>query len=118
MPKVSVKEFQRRIAELDSQYTVAQPRRPRLFGSIFALIVLALIAVAVFANIHRYTSDGFTQLTLKQGTTTPKHQLSDAETQGGAINRNQKRREAMDTLKGGALIAHSLAPSSLLRQPL
>src|SRR5262245_30234509 len=81
MPKVSVKEFQRRIAELDSQYTVAQPRRPRLFGSIFALIVLALIAVAVFVNIHRYPSDGFTQLTLKQGTTTPQHQLSDAETQ-------------------------------------
>jgi len=98
MPKVSVKEFQRRIAELDSQYTVAQPKRPRLFGSIFALIVPALIAVAVFANIHRYTSDGFTQLTLKQGTTTPKHQLSDAETQGGAASTGIKSGERRWTL--------------------
>ena len=30
MPKVSTKHVQRRIAELDAQYTVAQPKRPGL----------------------------------------------------------------------------------------
>ena len=64
MPKVSAKEVQRRIAELDAKYTVAQPKRPgRRVG---ALIILAIIAVAAFASANRTSSD-FTRLTLKQG---------------------------------------------------
>jgi len=44
MPKVSAKQVQRRIAELDAQYTVAQPKRPG--RRVVALIILAIIAVA------------------------------------------------------------------------
>ena len=78
MPKVSAKQVQRRIAELDAQYTVAQPKHP---GSrrVVALLILAIIAVAAFSYAHRTTSD-FVQLTLK-GPPTPKRQLSDAEAQ-------------------------------------
>ena len=65
MPKVSVKEFQRRIAELDAQYTVAQPKRPG--RRVVALIILAIIAVAAFSSANRTSSD-FVQLTLKQRT--------------------------------------------------
>jgi hypothetical protein len=64
MPKVSAKQVQRRIAELDAQYTVAQPKRPG--GRVVALIILAIIAVAAFSIANRTTSD-FVQLTLKQG---------------------------------------------------
>lgn len=64
MPKVSTKQVQRRIAELDAQYAVAQPKRPG--GRVVALIILALIAVAAFASANRSSSD-FTRLTLKQG---------------------------------------------------
>ena len=52
MPKVSTEQVQRRIAELDAQYTVAQPKRPGGFTVIrrvLALIVLAIIAVAAFS---------------------------------------------------------------------
>jgi hypothetical protein len=63
MPKVSAKQVQRRIAELDAQYTVAQPKRPR---RVVALIILAIIAVAAFASANRTSSD-FTRLTLKHG---------------------------------------------------
>ena len=83
MPKVSAKQVQRRIAELDAQYTVAQPKRTggfTAFRRAFAVIILAIIAVAAFSYAHRTTSD-FVQLTLKQGPTTPKRQLSDAEAQ-------------------------------------
>jgi hypothetical protein len=67
MPKVSAKYVQRRIAELDAQYTVAQPKRPgRILRPVLALIVLAIIAVAAFSSAHRTTSD-FTRLTLKHG---------------------------------------------------
>ena len=49
MPKVSAKQVQRRIAELDAQYTVAQPKRPdgfTILRRVLALIVLAIVAVA------------------------------------------------------------------------
>ena len=71
MPKVSVK-FQRRIAELDAQYTVPQPKRTggfSAFRSGLPLIIIAIIAVAAFAT-YRNTSDDFSRLSLKQGTTT------------------------------------------------
>jgi hypothetical protein len=64
MPKVSAKHVQRRIAELDAQYTVAQPKRPG--RRVVALIILAVIAVAAFSIANRTSSD-FVQLTLKQG---------------------------------------------------
>jgi hypothetical protein len=51
MPKVSVKAFQRRIAELDAQYTLPQPKRPgRILRRSLALLILAIIAVAAFAK--------------------------------------------------------------------
>ena len=53
MPKVSAKQFQRRIAALDAQYTEAQPKRPGRHA--LALIILAIIVVAAFAT-HRSTS--------------------------------------------------------------
>jgi hypothetical protein len=46
MPKVSAKHVQRRIAELDAQYIVAQPKHPG--RRVVALIVIAIIAVAAF----------------------------------------------------------------------
>ena len=58
------KHVQRRIAELDAQYTVAQPKRPG--RRVVALIILAIIAVVAFSYAHRTSSD-FVQLTLKQG---------------------------------------------------
>ena len=64
MPKVSARQVQRRISELDAQYTVAQPKRPG--RRVFALIILAIIAVVAFSYTHRTSSD-FVQLTLKQG---------------------------------------------------
>jgi hypothetical protein len=64
MPKVSAKQVQRRITELDAQYTVAQPKRPG--RRVVALIILAIIAVAAFASANRTSSD-FTRLTLKHG---------------------------------------------------
>jgi hypothetical protein len=81
MPKVSTEHVQRRIAELDAQYTVAQPKRQGRFPAlrrILALIILAIIAVAAFSSVHRTTSD-FSRLTLKEGPIAPKRQLSDAE---------------------------------------
>jgi hypothetical protein len=67
MPKVSVKEFQRRIADLDAQYTVAQPKRVgRFLRRTLAVIIVGLIAVAAFSYAHRTSSDSV-QLTLKQG---------------------------------------------------
>ena len=78
MPKVSTKHVQRRIAELDAQYTVAQPKRAG--RRVLALIILAIIALAAFASANRTSSD-FVQLTLKQGPAAPKRQLSDAEAQ-------------------------------------
>jgi hypothetical protein len=78
MPKVST-QVQRRIAELDAQYTVTQPKGPRRIGSVVALIILAIIAVTAFSYANHTTSD-FTRLTLKQGTM-PNRQLSDAEAQ-------------------------------------
>ena len=65
MPKVST-QVQRRIAELDAKYTVAQPKRPGT--RVVALIILAIIAVAAVSSAHRTSSD-FVQLTLKQGPT-------------------------------------------------
>ena len=67
MPKVSAKQVQRRIAELDAQYTLAQPKRPgRFVRRVLALIVLAIIAVATFSSANRTSSD-FSQLSLKHG---------------------------------------------------
>ena len=63
MPKVST-QVQRRIAELDAKYTIAQPKR--LGRRVVALIILAVIAVAAFFIANRTSSD-FVQLTLKQG---------------------------------------------------
>jgi len=63
MPKVST-QVQRRIAELDAQYTVAQPKRPG--RRVVALIIIAIVAVAAFASANRTASD-FSRLTLKQG---------------------------------------------------
>ena len=63
MPKVST-EVQRRIAELDTKYTVAQPKRPG--RRTVALIILAIVAVAATYSANR-TSTDFVQLTLKQG---------------------------------------------------
>jgi hypothetical protein len=66
MQKVSTK-VQRRIAELDAQYTVAQPKRPsRFVRPVLALIILAIIAMAAFSSASRTSSD-FVQLTLKEG---------------------------------------------------
>jgi hypothetical protein len=80
MPKVS-EQVQRRIAALDAEYTIAQPKRPsRTIKRALVIIVLALIGVAAFSYAHRTTSD-FVQLTLKQGPAAPKRQLSDAEAQ-------------------------------------
>ena len=78
MPKVSTKHVQRRIAELDAQYTVAQPKRPGM--RVVALIILAIIAVAAFSITNRTSSD-LVQLTLKQGPTTSERHLSDTESQ-------------------------------------
>jgi hypothetical protein len=64
MPKVSAKQVQRRIAALDAQYTVAQPKRPG--RRVVALIVLAIMAVVAFASANRTSSD-FTRLSLKHG---------------------------------------------------
>jgi len=72
MPKVST-QVQRRIAELDAQYTVTQPKRPGRFTAlrrILALIILAIIAVAAFSSTNRTTPD-FTRLTLKHGPPAP-----------------------------------------------
>ena len=69
MPKVSNKQVQRRIAKLDAQYTVAQPKRPggvTALRGVLALIILATFAVAAFSIANRTTSD-FTRLTLKHG---------------------------------------------------
>ena len=63
MPKVST-QVQRRIAELDAKYTIAQPKRPG--RRVVALIILAIIAVAAFSSANRTSSD-FVQLTLKHG---------------------------------------------------
>jgi hypothetical protein len=63
MPKVST-QVQRRIAELDAKYTVAQPKRPG--RRVVAFIILTIIAMAAFASANRTSSD-FTRLTLKQG---------------------------------------------------
>ena len=63
MPKVST-QVQRRIAELDAKYTVAQPKRP--LRRAVALIILAIIAGIAFVSANRTSSD-FGQLTLKQG---------------------------------------------------
>lgn len=66
MPKVS-KQVQRRLAALDAQYNVAQPKRPgRFVSQVLALIILAIIAVAAFFSANRPTSD-FTRITLKHG---------------------------------------------------
>ena len=54
MPKVST-QVQRRIAELDAKYTVAQPKRPG--RRVVALIILAIIAVAAFSSANRTSSD-------------------------------------------------------------
>jgi hypothetical protein len=73
MPKVSTEHVQRRIAELDAQYTVAQPKRPGGFTALrsaLALIILAITAVAAFVSFNRTSSD-FVQLTLKQGPPAP-----------------------------------------------
>ncbi len=69
MPKVSNKQVQRRIAELDAQYTVAQPKRPGYFialRGVLALIIFAIFAVAAF-SIENRTSSDFTRLMLKHG---------------------------------------------------
>ena len=63
MLKVST-QVQRRIAELDAKYTVAQPKRRG--RRVVALIILAIIAVAAFFSANRTSSD-FVELTLKQG---------------------------------------------------
>ena len=70
MPKVSTKHVRRRIAELDAQYTVTQPKRPSVLKRVLALIILAIIALAAFLSADRTSSD-FLRLTLKQGPTTP-----------------------------------------------
>ena len=64
MPKVSTKQVQRRIADLDAKYTIAQPKRPG--RRVVALIIVAIIAVAAFFGANRTSSD-FVQLTLKHG---------------------------------------------------
>ena len=68
MPKVST-QVQRRIAELDAQYTVAPTERSgsvTAVRSALALLFLAVIAVAAYFYSPRTNSD-FVQLTLKQG---------------------------------------------------
>jgi hypothetical protein len=80
MPKVS-EQVQRRIAALDAEYTIAQPKRPsRTIKRALVVIVVALIGITAISYAHRTTSD-FVQLTLKQGPAAPKRQLSDAEAQ-------------------------------------
>ena len=74
-------DVQRRIAALDAEYTIAQPKRPsRTIKRALVVIVLALIGITAISYAHRTTSD-FVQLTLKQGPAAPKRQLSDAEAQ-------------------------------------
>ena len=72
MPKVSTK-VQRRIAELDAEYTVAKSKRPG--RHVLALIILAIIAVAAYSSAHRDTP-GFSRLTLKDASAL-KRQVSD-----------------------------------------
>ena len=80
MPKVS-EQVQRRIAALDAEYTIAQPKRPtRTIKRALVVIVVALIGITAISYAHRTTSN-FVQLTLKQGPAAPKRQLSDAEAQ-------------------------------------
>ena len=94
MPKVSVK-VQRRIAELDAEYTVAKSKRPG--RHIFALIILAIIAVAAYSSAHRDTP-GFSRLTLKHDTSAPKRQMSDSSSDrmerriGSGLSRTKKWR--------------------------
>jgi hypothetical protein len=76
MPKVST-QVQRRIAELDAQHAVVQPKRPSVLKSVLAFVILAIIAVAAFFSANRTSSD-FLRLTLKQE---PNRQLSDGEAQ-------------------------------------
>jgi hypothetical protein len=98
MPKVS-EQVQRRIAALDAEYTIAQPKRPsRTIKRALVVIVVALIGITAISYAHRTTSD-FVQLTLKQGPAAPKRQLSDAEAQAkwnamwGAVTTGLKREE-------------------------
>ena len=80
MLKVSTKHVQRRIAELKTQHTVAQPKRPSVLKRILSLIILAIIALAAFFSANRTSSD-FLRLTLKQGPAGPNRRLSDGEAQ-------------------------------------
>ena len=64
MPRLSARHVQRRITDLDAQYSIAQPKRSGF--RVVALIILAVIGVAAFAVANRTSSD-FVQLTLKQG---------------------------------------------------
>ena len=60
-------DVQRRIAALDAEYTIAQPKRPsRTIKRALVVIVLALIGITAISYAHRTTSD-FVQLTLKHG---------------------------------------------------
>ena len=45
MPKVSTKHVQRRIAELDAQYTVAQPKRQGRFTALRGVLALIILAI-------------------------------------------------------------------------
>jgi len=49
-------------------------------GTPFALIILAIIAVAAFSSPHRGTA-GFSRLTLKQDASEPKRQMSGSKVQ-------------------------------------
>ena len=63
MPKVSTKQVQRALPELDAHYT--RPKRPGGFTalrSVAALIILAIIAAAAFSSANRTPSD-FSPLT-------------------------------------------------------
>ena len=60
MPKVSVKEFKRRIADLDTKPAVAKPPRQSAIPAgirLLALIVVATIAIAALSNGHRTTPE-------------------------------------------------------------
>ena len=99
MPKVSAKQVQRRIAELDAQYTVSEAKHPSFVPRVIALTILAIIAAVAAFSANRSTSE-FTRITLRKGTA-PKPQMSDAEAQAkwdaiwGAATAGLKRGTAL-----------------------
>ena len=97
MPKVS-KQVQRRIAELDAQYTVAQPKHPGGFTVIrrvLAVIVFATVAVAAFSYAQSHH--------VRFCPAHPETRSCACHVGSGLTRDSKAASEVMDTLKGAAL---------------